>query len=451
MKMTVIGCGHLGATHAACMASIGHDVVGIDIDEGKVRLLNSGRSWFHEPELDRLLDENIKAARLRFTTDFAEAGHFANVHFIGVATPGGEDGSYDLSPLRAAVSSLIPHVRGDHLIIGKCTVAPGTAAHLQSMIDDRLAAGQGRAEIVWNPEFLREGCAVEDTLRPSRIVVGTGRRGSVETMRELYQPLTDAGIPLLLTDLATAELAKGAANAFLATKISFINAMADICAAMDGDSSVLALSLGLDPRIGPAFLKAGIGYGGACLPKDVRGLGAFAQEIGAGNAALLLSAVDGINASRSDQVVSLIKEGAGGIEGKRVTLWGATFKAGTDDVRESSGLLVADQLHSLGAAVTVYDPMGSGNALAAFPELNYADSAIAAAVDADVIAVVTAWPEFAQVDAREVAGVVGGRVMVDACQAISVTAWREAGWHVSSLTAGLRARQWRDNAAAVAG
>ena len=241
---------------------------------------------------------------------------------------------------------------------------------------------------------------------------------------------------LLLTNLATAELTKGAANAFLATKISFINAMADICATMDGDISLLALSLGLDPRIGKAFLKAGIGYGGACLPKDVRGLEAFAQGIGAHNAALLLSAVDGINVSRSDQVVNLIKEGAGGIEGKRVALWGATFKAGTDDVRESSGLLVADQLHSLGASVTVYDPMGSGNALAAFPELTYADSAIAAAADADAIAVVTAWPEFAQVDAGDVAGVVGGMIMVDACQGIDVNAWREAGWQATSLTAG---------------
>jgi UDPglucose 6-dehydrogenase len=450
MKMTVIGCGHLGATHAACMASIGHEVVGIDIDEGKVRLLNSGRSWFHEPELDGLLNENIKAARLRFTTDFADAGHFANVHFIGVATPGGKDGSYDLSPLRTAVSSLIPHLRGNNLIIGKCTVAPGTAADLQSMVNGRLGPGQDRVEIVWNPEFLREGYAVEDTLRPSRIVVGTGRCGSVETMRELYRPLTDVGIPLLLTDLATAELAKGAANAFLATKISFINAMADICTAMDGDTSLLALSLGLDPRIGTAFLKAGIGYGGACLPKDVRGLGAFAQEIGARNAALLLSAVDGINVSRSGQVVSLIKEAAGGIEGKRVALWGATFKAGTDDVRESPGLLVADHLHSLGAAVTVYDPMGSDNALAAFPELTHANSAIAAAAGADVIAVVTAWPEFAEAGAGEVAAVVGGMVIVDACQGIDANAWRAAGWQVTSLT-GPQARQWQDDAAAVMG
>ena len=401
---------------------------------------NSMRCWMR----------TSRPARLRFTTDFADGGHFANVHFIGVATPGRKDGSYDLSQLRAAVSTLIPHLRGNHLVIGKSTVAPGTAANLQSMIDGRLGPGQARVEVVWNPEFLREGCAVQDTLRPDRIVVGTARGGPVGIVRELYRPLTDAGIPLLLTNLATAELTKGAANAFLATKISFINAMADICATMDGDISLLALSLGLDPRIGKAFLKAGIGYGGACLPKDVRGLEAFAQGIGAHNAALLLSAVDGINVSRSDQVVNLIKEGAGGIEGKRVTLWGATFKAGTDDVRESSGLLVADQLHSLGASVTVYDPMGSGNALAAFPELTYADSAIAAAADADAIAVVTAWPEFAQVDAGEVAGVVGGMIMVDACQGIDVNAWREAGWQATSLT-GRRARRWQDDAAAVLG
>jgi UDPglucose 6-dehydrogenase len=450
MKMTVIGCGHLGATHAACMASIGHEVVGIDIDESKVGLLNSGRSWFHEPELDALLDENIKAKRLRFTTDFADGGNFANVHFIGVATPGLKDGSYDLSQLRAAVFTLIPHLRGNHLVIGKSTVAPGTAANLQSMIEDWLVPGQAGVEVAWNPEFLREGCAVQDTLRPDRIVVGSARGGPVGIVREIYRPLTDTGIPLLLTNLATAELTKGAANAFLATKISFINAMADICATIDGDISLLALSLGLDPRIGKAFLKAGIGYGGACLPKDVRGLGAFAQEIGASNAALLLSTVDGINVSRSDQVVSLIKEGAGGIEGKRVTVWGATFKAGTDDVRESSGLLIADQLHSLGAKVTVYDPMGSGNALAAFPQLSYANSAITAAIDADVITVVTAWPEFAQLDAGEVAGVVDASVIVDACQGIDVKAWRKAGWQVSSLT-GLPIGQWQNGTAAIAG
>ena len=434
MKMTVIGCGHLGATHAACMASIGHEVVGVDIDDYKVGLLNSGKGWFHEPDLDPLLADTIAAGRLRFTTDFADAGEFASVHFIGVATPGGKDGSYDLSQLFAAVSSLVPHLRGDCFIVGKSTVPPGTAARLQAMVDAMLRPGQARVEVVWNPEFLREGCAVRDTLRPDRIVAGAASAAAAEVVRAVYRPLTDAGIPLLVTDLITAELAKGAANAFLATKISFINAMADICALTGGDVSALARSLGLDPRIGPAFLKAGLGYGGACLPKDVRGLGAFAREIGARNATSMLDAVDAVNVSRGGQAVSLVEEATGGVAGKRVAVWGAAFKAGTDDVRDSAGLLVAARLHSLGAEVTVYDPMGSGNALVAFPELTYADTALAAAAGADVIVVVTAWPEFGGLDAADVAAVAGGRVVVDACQGISAAAWRDAGWQVCSLT-----------------
>jgi UDPglucose 6-dehydrogenase len=434
MKMSVIGCGHLGATHAACMASLGHEVIGVDIDEDKVTLLNSGKGWFHEPDLDPMLAECIEAGRLRFTTDFAEAAEFADVHFIGVATPGHPDGSYDMSQLRAAVSSLVPHLCGDTLIIGKSTVSPGTAASLQSMIDDLLRPGQGRVEVAWNPEFLREGCAVEDTLRPDRIVVGSGSGAAAETIREIYQPQTDAGIPLILTDLPTSELAKGAANAFLATKISFINAMADICAATGGDVSALALSLGLDPRIGKAFLRAGIGYGGACLPKDVRGLGSFASGLGAQNAATLLGAVDAINAARIGQAVGLVTEAVTEVAGSRVAVWGAAFKAGTDDVRDSAGLLVAERLRELGAIVTVYDPMGGGNALVACPELAYANSAIGAADGADMLVVTAAWPEFAQADAAEVARVVGRKAVVDACQGIDVAKWREAGWRVSSLT-----------------
>jgi UDPglucose 6-dehydrogenase len=434
MKMTVVGCGHLGATHAACMASIGHEVVGVDIDEDKVSLLNSGKAWFHEPDLDPLLAEGIAAGRLRFTTDLADAGQFASVHFIGVATPGQEDGSYDLSQLFAAVSSLTPHLRGDSFIIGKSTVPPGTAAKLQSIVDGMLQPGRGQVEVVWNPEFLREGCAVQDTLRPDRIVVGAVTAAAAETIRALYRPLTDAGVPLLVTDPATSELAKGAANAFLATKISFINAMADVCAATGGDISALAQSLGLDPRIGQAFLKAGLGYGGACLPKDVRGLEAFARELGAQNASSMLSVVDAVNASRSGQAVSLVQDTAGGVEGKRAAVWGVTFKPGTDDVRDSASLRVAGQLHALGATVTVYDPMGSGNAVVAFPELTYADTGLAAAVGADIIVVVTAWPEFARMDAAEVAEVVRGKVVVDACQGINVAAWRDAGWRVASLT-----------------
>ena len=438
MKMSVIGCGHLGATHAACMASVGHEVVGVDIDPHKVALLNSAKGWFHEPGLDPMLGETINAGRLRFTTDFALAAKFADIHFIGVATPGYANGSYDLSQLHAAVSALVPHLRGDHLIIGKCTVAPGTAAKIQTIVDGMLEPGQGRVEVVWNPEFLREGRAVQDTLRPDRIVVGTARSSAAGLVREVYRPLTEMGTPLIVTDLVTAELAKGAANAFLATKISFINAMADVCATTGGDIVALAGSLGLDPRIGAAFLTAGIGYGGACLPKDVRGLSTFARDAEIYSAYNLLSAVDEINASRAAQVVDLVRNVVGDVAGKQVAVWGAAFKAGTDDVRDSAGLAVADRLWSLGAAVTVYDPIASGNALVLYPELGYADSAVAAAAGADVVVVVTAWPEFADVDTAEVTGVMRGQVVVDACQGISLDAWRAAGCEVSALTGAWR-------------
>jgi UDPglucose 6-dehydrogenase len=273
-----------------------------------------------------------------------------------------------------------------------------------------------------------------DTLRPDRIVVGAAGSSAAQTVREVYRPLTGLGIPLIVTDLATAELAKGAANAFLATKISFINAMADICAATGGDVKALAASLGLDPRIGPAFLRAGMGYGGACLPKDVRGLGAFARGLGVRNAVTLLTAVDEVNVTRVDQAVSLVEESVGGVAGKRVAVWGATFKAGTDDVRDSAALLAASQLRSLGATVTVYDPMGSGNALESYPELGYAESVTTAAADADAVVVLTAWPEFAQVDPTEIRCVARGTVVVDACQGISAAVWHRAGWRVFSLT-----------------
>jgi UDPglucose 6-dehydrogenase len=416
------------------MASIGHDVLGVDIDEGKVNLLNSGKAWFHEPRLNDMLSANVEGGRLRFTTSFAEAAEFASVHFIGVATPGHADGSYDFSQLHAALDSLVPHLRGESLIIGKSTVPPGTAASLQVVTDALLGDGCGPVEIVWNPEFLREGCAVEDTLGPDRIVVGTTSTSAIEIVSEIYRPLTDTGIPLLFTDLATSELVKGAANAFLAMKISFINAMADVCAVTSGDISALARALGLDPRIGPGFLKAGIGYGGACLPKDIRGLGSFARGVGVPSAAKLLTAVDEINAARGGQVVDLVRHALGDVAGKRVAVWGAAFKPGTDDVRDSAGLQVAERLRALGAEVTVYDPMASGNAFAVFPQLAYADSAFASVAEADVIVVVTAWPEFAGVSPAEVAKASAGKAIVDACQGINTAAWLEAGWEVSALT-----------------
>ena len=437
MQISVIGCGHLGATHAACMASIGHEVVGVDIDSGRVELLNSGRAWFYEPGLDGLLAANIKAGRLRFTTTFAEASAFARVHFISVATPGQPDGSYDLSQLHGALAALIPYVRGEALIIGKSTVPPGTAAELQAMADGlrRHHAPEASIEVAWNPEFLREACAVQDTLRPDRIVAGAASRRAAELIWEIYQPIADAGVPLLVTDLVTAELVQGAANAFLATKVSFINTMADICAATGGDVRALAAALGMDPRIGPAFLKAGIGYGGACLPQDVRGLGNFAKEIGVAGAAKLLAVVDAVNAARPDQAIGVARHVLGTLAGRRIGIWGAAFKPGTDDVRDSAALRIADGLRRLGAEVTVYDPLAAENAQAALPAVKYTDTPLGAVAGADALLVATAWPEFAAVRPAEVSACGSRQVVIDACQGIDSESWRDAGWEVASLVA----------------
>jgi UDPglucose 6-dehydrogenase len=445
MRLSVIGCGHLGAVHAACMAEIGHDVVGLDVDESKTTLLNSGKAWFHEPGLDELLGRNVSAGRLRFTADLEEAAEFARVHFVCVATPGLRDGTYDLSQVNSAVTSLVRQVNGPALIIGKSTVPPGTAASMLTSTAKRSPAGD--VDIAWNPEFLREGRAVQDTLMPDRIVVGVASNTAETVLREIYRPITDAGAPLVVTDLTTAELVKGAANAFLATKVSFINALADVCAAVDGDVSSLAHALGLDPRIGQSFLKAGIGYGGGCLPKDVRGLAAFANEAHADSMSELLTLVDKVNLARRDRVVRITVEairdisashrtsGDHPLAGKRVAVWGVAFKPGTDDVRDSPGLDVASRLHALGAQVTVYDPIANGNAVTVSPELRYAGSALEAANDADAILVVTAWPEFAGITVDAAGACVASKVIVDACQGIDTASWREAGWKVVSLTA----------------
>ena len=280
MKLSVVGCGHLGTVHAACMAELGHDVLGLDVDDRKVAWLNSGKAWFYEPGLDEMLARHVAVGRLRFTTSFGEAAGSADVHFLGVATPGLADGAYDLSQVNEAVASLARHFHGPALIVGKSTVPPGTAASLSAAAVS--ASRAGTVDVAWNPEFLREGRAIQDTLRPDRIVIGVTSGAAETVLREVYRPLIDADTPVVVTDLATAEVVKVAANAFLASRITFINAMADICAAVNGDVVALAEALGLDPRIGPHFLQAGIGYGGGCIPKDVRGLAAFADEAGAG-------------------------------------------------------------------------------------------------------------------------------------------------------------------------
>jgi UDPglucose 6-dehydrogenase len=432
MRLTVIGCGHLGATHAACMAEIGHEVLGIDTDEDKVELLNGGRAWFMEPRLDEMLARHTRSGRLRFTTSFEEAAAFGTVHFLAVGTPSLPDGiHYDLSQVRGAVATLAPHLAGPALVIGKSTVPPGTTASLACELRTNAPAGDA-VEVAWNPEFLREGHAVSDTLRPDRIVLGVPSMAAEVTAREVYRPLTEAGVPLLVTDAVTAELVKGAANAFLATKISFINAMADICAGTGADVAMLADAIGMDQRIGRAFLTAGLGYGGGCLPKDVRGLGAFAATAGAKGAAGLLSMIDEINSDRRQQVVDLVRGLLGQLSGKRIALWGAAFKPGTDDVRDSPGLDVADRLARLGAEVVVYDPQAAGSALVAFPHLRYGDSAVAAAQQADAVLLATAWPEFAATDPVATGAAVRTRLLIDACQGIKPALWRAAGWTVAA-------------------
>jgi UDPglucose 6-dehydrogenase len=414
------------------MAEIGHEVLGVDIDEGKVELLNSGRAWFHEPGLDELLTRHIKNGNLKFTTSFKAAAGFGTVHFLGVGTPGlPSQAGYDLSQVFQAAAGLSGHLTRPSLVIGKSTVPPGTTGKLARQL--RASAPAGNAvDVAWNPEFLREAHAVRDTLRPDRIVAGVPSVAAEATVREVYRPLTDAGVPLVVTDPPTSELVKGAANSFLATKVSFINAMADICASTGADVSVLADALGMDPRIGRAFLTAGLGYGGGCLPKDVRGLAAFAADNNAPSAASLLTVIDDINSGRRRQVADLVRTLAGPLDGKRIALWGAAFKPGTDDVRDSPGLDVADRLARIGARVVVYDPQAASNALVEFPHLDYADSALAAARDADAVLVITAWPEFAAVNPSDVAATVRHHLLIDACQAVRPAWWRAAGWTVAA-------------------
>jgi UDPglucose 6-dehydrogenase len=442
MRLSVIGCGHLGAVHAACMADIGHNVLGLDIDEGKTEMLNSGKAWFQEPGLDEMLSRNVFAGRLRFTTSFAEAAEFANVHFLSVATPGLPAGAYDLSQLRTVVAELAQHITEPAVIIGKSTVPPGTTISLSAMANEIC---RHSIDFVWNPEFLREGSAVQDTLMPDRIVIGTVSDGAEAVLRDIYRPVTDAGIPFVVADSTTAELVKGAANAFLATKISFINSMADICRVVGGDARILAEALGMDPRIGKNFLNAGIGYGGGCLPKDMRGLAAFAEQSGVHKTSELLMAVDEFNTTRRVDVVGMVVDAAGVpvsmhsstdrlLAAKRIAVWGAAFKPGTDDVRDSPGLDIACRLHDLGAHVTVYDPMAMGNALEVSPQLTYADSPLEAARDAHAVLVATAWPEFAGISPSATQAIAASMTVVDACQGINYSIWREAGWKVLSLT-----------------
>ncbi|MEU6479635.1 UDP-glucose/GDP-mannose dehydrogenase family protein [Streptomyces sp. NPDC047017] len=425
MRLTVIGTGYLGATHAACLAELGHEVVGVDTDAGKVAALRAGRVPFHEPRLAGMVARHTASGRLRVTSSYEEAGAFGQVHFVCVGTPQCRDGDgADLTYVESAFGAIARHARKGALLVGKSTVPVGTAA--------RLADAHRRAEIAWNPEFLREGFAVEDTLRPDRLVLGVRTGRAERLLRAVYAPVLAAGTPLVVTDFATAELVKTAANSFLATKISFINAMAEVCEATGGDVRHLSEALGHDTRIGRAFLRAGVGFGGGCLPKDIRAFAHRAAELGVDLG--FLRQVDAINMRRRDRVIALARElCAGSVLGARVAVLGAAFKPDSDDIRDSPALNVAARLDLDGADVTVYDPEAMDNARKAFPLLGYALSVEEALRGAELVLHLTEWPQFREVDPRRAGTLVARSRIVDGRGALDADAWRAAGWRFRAL------------------
>ncbi|NUP36761.1 MAG: UDP-glucose/GDP-mannose dehydrogenase family protein [Streptomyces sp.] len=434
LKLTVIGTGYLGATHAAAMAELGFDVLALDIDPRKIELLTQGRVPMYEPGLEELLAKHVagiegSSGRLRFTQSWEEVADFGDVHFVCVNTPQ-KQGEYacDMSYVDRAFGQLAPLLRRPALVVGKSTVPVGSAERLAGLLAALAPAGED-VELAWNPEFLREGFAVQDTLHPDRIVVGVAGERAENLLREVYATPIAEGTPFIVADYPTAELVKTAANAFLATKISFVNAMAEVCEAAGGDVATLAEAIGHDDRIGRKFLRAGIGFGGGCLPKDIRAFMARAGELGADQALTFLREVDSTNMRRRTQMVEMAREAlGGGILGRRVAVLGATFKPDSDDVRDSPALNVAGQIQLQGGQVTVYDPKGMDNARRQFPTLGYAPTALEAVRGADIVLHLTEWREFRELDPAALAEVARGRVVLDGRNTLDAAVWRKAGW-----------------------
>jgi len=430
MKISVIGCGYLGAVHSAAMVELGHDVVGIDVDAAKIALLEAGSPPFFEPGLPEILTSAKDTGRLRFSTDIGEAAD-ATVHFIAVGTPQQKDGNAaDLTYVDAAITALIPHLKPGDLVVGKSTVPVGTAARLAN----RLAESGTGAALAWNPEFLREGYAVKDTISPDRLVYGVADASAVAVLDRVYSQAIQAGTPRLVTDYATSELVKVSANAFLATKISFINAMSEIAEATDANISDLADAIGYDNRIGRRFLNAGVGFGGGCLPKDIRAFVARAEELGRGESVGFLKEVDAINVRQRQRLVDLAVAALGGsVFEKKITVLGVTFKPHSDDVRDSPALDIAVQLKGQGADVVATDPQGIDNARLRHPQLVYERDVNVALTDADLVILVTEWDEFKTLDPRAVRELTRGNLIIDGRNALNPSVWRDAQWVYKSM------------------
>jgi UDPglucose 6-dehydrogenase len=431
-RLSVVGTGYLGVTHAVCMAELGYEVIGLDVDADKIALLRKGVVPFYEPDLPDLLEKHSGHA-LRFTTDYAEIAQFADIHFVCVGTPQ-MPGQYaaDLRYVESAFASLAPHLTRQSLVVGKSTVPAGTAVRMAQLVRDRAPSPD--AEVAWNPEFLREGFAVADTLRPDRLVFGVDSEWAEARLRAAYAPVIDQGTPVVVTDFATAELVKVAANSFLATKISFINAMAEVCEATGADVTQLATAIGYDPRIGRRFLAPGLGFGGGCLPKDIRAFIARAGELGVDQAVSFLREVDEINLRRRARTVEIgLDLVEGSYRGIRVTVLGAAFKPDSDDIRDSPALDVAAAIGRHGADVVVYDPHAMDNARRLHPELDYAVSLDSAVDGADLVLLLTEWAEFRAMDPVEIGRIVRQRNIVDGRNVLDPGVWRAAGWHYRAL------------------
>ena len=432
-RLSVIGTGYLGATHAVSMVELGYEVIGLDVDKAKIDRLMAGEVPFFEPELPELLAKHINGGRLRFTTSYEEVAEFADVHFVCVGTPqrAGELAA-DMTYVEAAFSSLAKHLTRKVLVVGKSTVPAGTAARMEQLLKDEAPCPD--VELAWNPEFLREGFAVEDTLRPDRLVIGVKSEWAENQMRAAFEPVIKAGTPVVWTDFATAELVKVAANSFLATKISFINAMAEVCEATGADVTQLADAIGHDVRIGRKFLNAGLGFGGGCLPKDIRAFIARAGELGVDQAVSFLHEVDDINQRRRARTVELgLDLLDGSYRGYKVAALGAAFKPNSDDIRDSPALDVAASIGRREGNVTIYDPQAIENARRKHPELDYADSLEDALDGADIVFLLTEWDEFRSMHPGVIGKIVGQRKIVDGRNVLDPAQWRAAGWEYRAL------------------
>ena len=430
LKLSVIGTGYLGATHAACMASLGFEVIGFDTESSKVDLLSKGKVPFYEPDLEELLAEQIKAKRLTFTNKVEDLSD-ADVHFICVGTPQVKNGNAaDLTYVNSALESIAKHVKPGGLVVGKSTVPVGTATKLRH----RLLELNSEADLAWNPEFLREGFAVEDTLRPNRLVIGVVTDSAENILKEVYAINLKENTPWVRADLPTAELVKVAANSFLATKISFINAMAEVCEASGGDVTVLAKAIGYDPRIGSRFLQAGIGFGGGCLPKDIRAFMARAEELGASQAVEFLKEIDAINLRARQRIIELVrKDLSDDLVGKKVAVLGAAFKPDSDDVRDSPALDISAQIQAAGANVTVHDPKAISNAQKRFPGLTFAEDINSTLKDAEIVLHLTEWKIYREIDPAQIKKLVKSAIMIDGRNALDRDLWRAAGWKFRAL------------------